>query len=274
MMRFPWTPAVLEAMPEQLAELFRGLEDTIIQEICSRLDFAENLNEVTVNDMMVLRSAGAPLQEIQDAIKSASSLSDDKIDELFDEVVTRNQAYYGEMATLKGITEPKHLLDPTDIAMYRIQAKEDCRNLTRSMGFILPQAGKKQITPPVKAFQWCLDSATVQVRTGTMSYNSAITKAVKQLAGSGLIVANKNGSTIQNRVQYASGHVDHLDVAARRAVLTGVMQLNNRYSEAAMDYLQTDLVQVTAHAGARNVGGPNGWEAHSEWQGGIYRWKR
>ena len=41
-----------------------------------------------------------------------------------------------------------------------------------------------------------------------------------------------------------------------------------------MDYLGTHLVETTAHLGARNGQGLNGWEAHTEWQGGVYRWKR
>ena len=41
-----------------------------------------------------------------------------------------------------------------------------------------------------------------------------------------------------------------------------------------MDYLRTDLVEVTAHLGARNVDGPNGWENHAAWQGKVYRWNR
>ena len=32
-------------------------------------------------------------------------------------------------------------------------------------------------------------------------------------------------------------------------------------------YLETDLVEVTAHLGARNKDGPNGWENHAAWQG-------
>lgn len=40
-----------------------------------------------------------------------------------------------------------------------------------------------------------------------------------------------------------------------------------------MDYLETDLVEVTAHSGARDVDGPNEWENHKKWQGKVYRWK-
>ena len=73
-------------------------------------------------------------------------------------------------------------------------------------------------------------------------------------------------------VDYESGHRDHVDVAVRRAVMTGVSQINRKYSEQSMNFLQTDLVQVEAHAGARDIDGPKGFENHKKWQGKIYRW--
>lgn len=38
-----------------------------------------------------------------------------------------------------------------------------------------------------------------------------------------------------------------------------------------MDYLETDLVETSAHLGARNIDGPNGWESHEKWQGRLFR---
>ena len=37
MPKYPFTPEKLDALPEELAELYRGLEDTLLKEICSRL---------------------------------------------------------------------------------------------------------------------------------------------------------------------------------------------------------------------------------------------
>ena len=75
-------------------------------------------------------------------------------------------------------------------------------------------------------------------------------------------------------VKYEKGGIQQLDVCIRRAVMTGVNQLNQKYREQSMDYLETDLVEVTAHLGARNIDGPNGWENHAKWQGIVARWKR
>ena len=62
---YPFSPDLLDAMPEELTELFRALEITLLEEICSRLKASDQLNEVTVQDIRVLRSHGFDLKEIE-----------------------------------------------------------------------------------------------------------------------------------------------------------------------------------------------------------------
>lgn len=258
-MKYPFQPEVLDALPEDLAELYRSLEDTLLDEICSRLKLADQLNEVTVQDIRALRSHGIDLKDIEKAIRKTTGISETKLNKLLDDVVERNQKYYTELIDLAHITQPETLVSIEDTWAIYEQTKQTMRNLTRSMGFLV-DAGRTML-PPAKAYQWALDNAVMQAQSGAISYNQAIKSAMKQLADSGLKV-----------VDYESGRRDQIDVAARRAVMTAVNQLNRKYSEQSMDFLQTDLVQVEAHAGARDIDGPNGWENHKKWQGKLYRW--
>lgn len=259
MPHYPFDPSTLDALPEELAELYRALEDILLDEICSRLKLADQLNEVTVQDIRTLRSHGIDLKEIEKAIHKTTGISEKKLKELLDDVVERNQKYYTDLIDLTHITQPETLVSIEDTWAIYEQTKQTMRNLTRSMGFLV-DAGRT-ILPPAKAYQWALDNATMQIQSGAINYNQAIKSAVKQLADSGLKV-----------VDYESGHRDQIDVAVRRAVMTAVNQLNRKYSEQSMDFLQTDLVQVEAHAGARDIDGPKGWENHKKWQGKLYRW--
>lgn len=256
-MKYPFSPEILDTLPEELAELFRGLELTLLQEICSRLKISDNLNEVTVDYIKALRSHGIDLEEIKKAISETTNTSMDKLNKLFDDVVERNQKYYNEVIDLAKVTKPDRLVNEKDVEAIRKQTADEFHNITASMGFLV-DAGQKML-PPARAYQWALDSAILQVESGAFSYNQAIQMAVKQLADSGL-----------KRVKYESGHVDSVDVAVRRAVMTGVNQINQKYMEQSMDYLETDLVEVTAHQGARDIGSIP--ENHKLWQGFVYRW--
>lgn len=256
-MRYPFQPDLLDALPEELAELFRRLEITLLDEICSRLNLSEQLNEVTVQDIKALRSHGIDLKDIEKAIRKTTGISEKKLKELLDDVVERNQAYYRDLIDIAHITQPETLVDATTVDAIRRQTLGTFRNLTASMGFLV-DAGRTML-PPAKAYQWCCDSAVMQIQSGAISYNQAIKAAVQQLAQSGLKV-----------VDYESGHRDQIDVAARRAVMSGVNALNQKYAEQSTDYLKTDLVETSAHIGARNTGvGPMN---HESWQGLWFRW--
>nr|DAK86114.1 MAG TPA: minor capsid protein [Caudoviricetes sp.] len=257
MPKYPFTPELLDAMPEELAELYRGLEDTLLTEICSRLKLRDELNEVTVQDIRALRAHGIDLKDIKKAIQKATGMSEQKLNKLLDDVVKRNQQYYTSVIDLAHITQPETLVSVSDTWAIYQQTKRDLRNINRSMGFLVDNG--RTMLPPAKAYQWALDNAAMQVQSGAISYNQAIKTAVKQLADSGLKV-----------VDYESGHHDSIDVAARRAVMTGVSQLCAKYTEQSAEYLETPYYEVSAHAGARDVPGPSPWSSHKDWQGKVY----
>ena len=255
-MKFPFQPSLLEALPEEIAELFRGLEDTLLADICSRLNTG-TVGETTVLDIKALRSHGIDLKEIKKAISETSGISEKKLKKLLEEVVEKNQQYYNEVITLADVTKPETLVNAADIDAIKRQTLQEMRNITRTMAFVV-DAGRT-ILKPQKALTWALDAALLQVQSGAVSYNTAIANAVKQLADSGL-----------RMVDYESGRSDQVDVAARRAVMTGVNQINQKYAEQSTEYLETDLVETSAHIGARNIG--NVPENHEKWQGKWYRW--
>lgn len=261
MPKYPFTPAVLDAIPEELAELFRGLELKLLEEICSRLKISGQLNEVTVQDIRALRAHGIDLNEIEKAISKTTNTGTDKLEKLLDDVVERNQKYYASMIDLAHVTVPERLVDHKDVYAIYEQTSGTYRNITQSMGFLVRQGRHRVMLSPAKAYQWALDSAEMQIMSGAISYNQAIASAVRELADSGI-----------KTVDYESGYRLSVDSAVRMCVMTGVNQINQKYREQSMDYLETDLVEVTAHLGARNTG--TGFVNHESWQGGIYRWKR
>ena len=254
-MEYPFQPEVLDALPEELAEIYRALENTLLDEICSRLNLAGQLNEVTVQDIRALRSHGIDLKDIEKAIRKTTGISEKKLKELLDDVGERNQKYYTELIDLAHITQPETLVDTATVDAIKQQTSDTFRNLTASMGFLVGNTMLK----PASAYQWALDNAEMQIQSGAISYNQVIANAVRQLAENGIKV-----------VDYESGHRDSIDVAARRAVMTGVNQICAKYTEQAAEYLETPYFEVSAHAGARDIPGKSPWSSHKAWQGRVY----
>ena len=109
------------------------------------------------------------------------------------------------------------------------------------------------LTTALEAQQAYINAATaaeMMVESGAFDLAASVRKAISDAAKEGAFV------------QYPSGHRDRLDVAVRRAVVTGVNQTCAQISLSYADDMGVDLVETTAHPGAR--------PEHAAWQGKVF----
>lgn len=256
-MKYPITPDYLASAPDPLVRLYSDLESKILEDICRRFKLSGEATESAIAQIKILQERGYSLGEIEKAIKKTLNLSEKELDEIFDRAVDRNNQYYDRMIEKADIVSAEYKGLDKEIAAIRKQTHDEFVNLTQSLGFAIRTGAKTEFLPIAKTYQKILDDAAAQVLSGGMDYNTAIKAAVKRLTDSGL-----------QMVDYASGWHNRVDVAARRAVMTGVSQLSAQYAEQNAEILGTDLREVTAHSGARDTG--TGWQNHKAWQGKVY----
>lgn len=111
------------------------------------------------------------------------------------------------------------------------------------------------LTPLAEVYQKYLDSACLDIVSGAFDYNSVLRRVVTQLTNSGL-----------RQINYASGRANRVDVAARRAVMTGITQLTGHISDYNAEKLYTEFFEVAWHSGARPT--------HAVWQGKVWSKKQ
>lgn len=259
-MKYPITPEYLDAAPEPIAIAMRELEKDILREICSRFKLTGELNEAAMNNIRALRAQGLDTETIEKMIAKHSKETLPQVQEALDRVVEYNQKYYNELASKASIAEPLFWMTAADIAQIQSQTLDGYRNITRSLGFALQTNGKVTFQSIAKAYQAALDKAEVKMQSGAFTLQQSLEDAVRELADSGIYT-----------IDYATGHRDRADVAARRAIFTGLNQLTSKYTETAAETLETDLYEITAHRGARDKG--TGWKNHKAWQGKVYSTK-
>lgn len=260
-MKYPITPEYLASAPDPIVRLFTELEAEILADICRRFKLSGEATESAIAQIKILQEQGMDLKDIEKVIKKTLKLSERELEEIFDRAVKRNQAYYDELIQKADIVNADYKGIDEAVSAIQKQTHDDFVNLTQSLGFAIRSGGEVKFLPVAKTYQRVLDDATAQVMSGAFDYNTAIRNAVKRLSDSGL-----------QMVEYSTGWHNRVDVAVRRAVMTGVSQLSAKYSEQTMEILETNLVEVSAHQGARDTGvGP---ENHKEWQGKVYRWEK
>lgn len=249
------TPDYLQGAPAELEELFLRLEEDIIADICRRIAKAGYLTDSAEHQVLRLRELGAGTEYIKQKISEYSAISDEAVDRLFfDAAQTSDEFYKKAYAQVNVGYTPYEYNDFFQQAVTASvnQTKGELRNFTQSMGFSYRGSnGQMRFHGAAEAYRDCLDYAYMQVMTGAVDHNTAVRNATRRLTEGGL-----------QFVDYASGVRCHADVAARRAVLTGLSQMTGKVSEHNAAELDTDIVEVDAHAGAR----PD----HAQWQGKWY----
>lgn len=251
----PLTPEQLGQASARLDGLTQRLEKTILDDICRRIAKAGTVTDTAEWQILRLKEMGEANDVIEKAVSDYTKLSAEEVRQLFHEAAQVSDDFYAEMYTQSGkpfVPVEENLYMQQLITATVDQTNNELANLTRSMGFAVRQAdGSTAFQPAAKAYQSALDLAQMQVATGTFDYTTAIRNSVRALTDGGLYF-----------VEYESGHRNRADVAARRAVLTGLSQMTGQVSKHNAEELETDIVEVTAHAGAR--------PSHAEWQGRRY----
>ena len=256
-MKYPITPEYLASAPDPIVSLFTDLESEILADICRRFKLSGEATESAIAQIKILQEQGMDLKDIEKVIEKTLKLSERELEEIFDRAVKRNQAFYDELIQKADIVNADYKDIDEAVSAIQKQTHDEFVNLTQSLGFAMRSGGEVKFLPVAKTYQRALDDAVAQVMSGAFDYNTAIRNSVKRLSDSGL-----------QMVDYSTGWHNRADVAARRAVMTGVSQLSAQYAEKSAEMLKTDYREVTAHSGARDKG--EGWQNHKAWQGKVY----
>lgn len=251
-----FTPTEIEALPSAMEQLYRSLQLNIMSDLTERLK--ANGEEITsAADWQINRlyELGVSKDEIDSLIQSTLNVSDAEIDRIYDEVVKSGYARNEELYKGKGkeyipYAENKQLQQL--VKAVKNQTKSEYRNITGSLGFAVRNADNTlSFTPLADFYQRTLDNGLMKIASGAVDYNTVLKRAVKAMTDSGL-----------RTVDYASGWSNRVDVAVRRALMTGFNQVVAKVNEDNAEQLGTEYFEVSYHRGARPT--------HQVWQGRVY----
>ncbi len=255
-------PGTFDSLPEELVKLFQELEEYIIADICRRLRQEGYITATAEIRISSLLSLGMSDENVRREIVRVLGISEDRLEELYQQAAKESQRFDLEVYRQKG----QKPINPEDnqrlqaaIKAQTRQTAGDLKNFTGSLGFSVLRGGKRTFLPIADIYQHTLNRAQVEIISG-INPLEAMKQAVRDLAKSGL-----------RTVDYASGRHDHLDVAVRRATVTGLHQVSDKVTDEDQERFETPLVEVSAHGGARDTG--SGFENHKQWQGKVYYWR-
>ena len=237
------TPEYLRDLPEAILRLYCDAELRILADMARRLAAYDYWVPAAEHQKRALREAGRTHDEIVDALAKTTGKSDQELRQMMQEASTKALESDAAEYTAAGLESPsiqgsKRLRDALNAGYKATQGT--MRNLAKTTAKTASQQ-----------FERALDRAWVDIRSGAIDYSTAIRNAIKDLSKAGV-----------QAIRYPTGHTDSLEVAVRRAVVTGANQTALQLQWSLADEMGCDLVETTAHAGAR--------PSHAEWQGQIF----
>ena len=232
-------PDYLDHAPDRLVLLFQQVEDDILRDVARRISKMDTMTSTANWQLWRYEQTEALRQDVVKKLARYTGKSEAEIRRLMQEAATRameaeDEIYYHygkEPTPFAGNETLQALLN----AGYQ-QTAGTFHNLTATTANTV--SGQ---------FEAALDRAHLKVSSGAFDYKSAVKSAVDGLADT------------MKYVTYPTGHTDTLEVAARRAVLTGVNQTGAKLQVARADEMGVEFFETTAHGGAR--------PSHAEWQG-------
>lgn len=234
---------------------YRMLEEEIMKDVVRRIQKTGKITSAADWQLQRFMILGHSTEEVEAIIRQATGGDWADTFKLYDEVIereyVRSRSMYEQINAHFVPYEQNYELQQITNALIR-QSSDDLFNISRSMGFMVDMGGGRKVFSPLsEIYNGYLDNAITMMASGAFDYNTMIRRVVGEMTASGL-----------RTVDYASGHSNRVDVAVRRALLTGMGQLTGHISDMNGQKLGTDKFEVDWHPGAR----PD----HAVWQGRVW----
>lgn len=236
------TPEYLEFCTDDLLKLYDELDNSILEIMARQIVNSSAVTDTVAWEAERLQESGMLYDDIVAKVAEKSGLIESEVEAMFKNAGVETIQADNEIYSAMGLT-------PTGIKQSAAMTQALKAGLQKTMGNLKNLTMTTAVTAQNAYIDAC-NLAYQQVLSGTLSHTEAVRLAVKRAAAQ------------STTVLYPSGHVDQLDVAIRRACLTGINQTCSQIQLSNAADMGCNLVEITAHGGAR--------PSHAEWQGKVY----
>ncbi len=252
-----FTPEYLRDFPDYLVTLVEQYDAFVIQDFSRRVAKAASVTETAAWQAERAQGFGLSMDELTKRSTELTKISQAELQQMLQEASDTYLESEGKRLGASGLNFERVTNSPVlqnYLAAVYQQTSGQMRNITGTTATGLIIGGKYRSMQD--SYLMALDLAQMQVSSGVLDYNTAVRNAIRSISSTGV------STMTNNAVQYDSGYHLSVRAATRMCVRTGVNQIAGKYNEYIADHFDLDLVETTAHLGAR--------PSHQEWQGQIF----
>ena len=226
---------------KQASALYENLELEIIEEIATRIARVGYANTVVINDLRIAQEIGYLYEDIIKLVAEYNNTTIEEVNRIFYEAGEKSLKFDDKIYKEAGL-QPLPLKQNESIKQIMNATILRTSNNLQNLAMTTANTAQTQ-------FINAMNNAYMYVSTGVKSYTSAIIDEIRNLSSQGAMI------------EYPSGARRSLESAVRMNIVTSVNQNCGKLQELRADEMGWDLMEITAHSGAR--------PEHAHWQGKI-----
>lgn len=226
---------------KQATAIYENLELEIIEEIATRIARVGYANAVVLNDLRIAQEIGYLYEDIIKLVAEYNNTTIEEVNRIFYEAGEKSLKFDDKIYKEAGL-QPLPLKQNESIKQIMNATILRTSNNLQNLAMTTANTAQTQ-------FINAMNNAYMYVSTGVKSYTSAIIDEIRNLSSQGAMI------------EYPSGARRSLESAVRMNIVTSVNQNCGKLQELRADEMGWDLMEITAHSGAR--------PEHAHWQGKI-----
>ena len=226
---------------KQANSIYNNLELQIIEEIATRIANFGYANMVVLNDLRIAQEMGYLYEDIIRLVAKYNNTTIEEVNRIFYEAGEKSLKFDDKIYKEAGL-QPLPLAQSESIKQVMNAAINRTAGNLQNLCMTTANTAQTQ-------FYNAINDAYMQVSTGVKSYTQAIIDTISNISSQGAVIT------------YPSGAKRSLESAVRTNVVTAINQNCGKLQELRADEMGWDLMELTAHSGAR--------PEHAHWQGKI-----
>lgn len=235
------TPDYLDSISSDIVKIYSSLELEIIKQIAIRIAKVGYANTVVQDNARILQEIGILQKDIINKVAEYNNMTETEISKVFVEAGIETLKFDDNIYKDAGLNPLPIQQSKSMLQLLTTTANKTNKNLNNLVKTTAKTTQNDFITTMNKAY--------LEVSSGAKSYSQSIVESIKEL------------STKNTLVEYPSGHKTSIESAVRMNIKTGISQTCGKLQEMRADEMNWDLMEITAHGGAR--------PEHAVWQGKI-----
>lgn len=236
------TEEQIERIIERLIKRIQQANTYFLMQMGTKINLLKNLTPSEAQKLIQILKYGGSYEEIVEKISEYSKLNIADIDEIFSSYAKKDQLFYEKFYEFRNIPfipyEQNIALNRQTKALANI-VKNEMYNFTRTnvLGYTIRDLDNKvQFLGLRETYNRVLDEALVNVSTGKETFDSAMSRIMQDIGGSGL-----------KTIEYESGRSMRLDSAVRMHLKGRLRELHNENQKILGDEFGSDGVEISVH---------------------------